>query len=48
MRRNKLAALSAFIWSVAVVIVVAFMLGAVLSEFDEKLRLLVGALGGAA
>lgn len=47
MSRNKLAALSAVIWSVAAVIVVALVLGAVLSEFDEKLRMLVGAMGGA-
>lgn len=48
MSRNKLAALSAIIWCIAVVIVVAFVLGAVLSEFDEKLRILVGAMGGTA
>lgn len=48
MRHNKLAALSAVIWSVAMVIVLAFAVGAVLSEFDEKLRILVQAIGGAA
>lgn len=48
MRRNKLVALSAAIWSVAVVIIAAFVLGAVFSEFDEKLRILVQAMGGAA
>lgn len=48
MRRNKLAALSAVIWSVAVVIVVAFVLGAVLSEFNQALGALTKALGGAA
>lgn len=48
MRHNKLAALSAVIWSVAVVIIMAFLLGTVFSEFDEKLRILVGAMGGAA
>lgn len=48
MRRNKLAALSAVIWSIAVVIVVAFVLGAVLSEFNQALGTLTKALGGAA
>lgn len=47
MSRTKLAAMSAAIWSVAVVIFMAFVLGAVLSEFDEKLRILVQAIGGA-
>lgn len=48
MRRNKLFSLSAVIWSVAVVIIAAFVLGAIFSEFDEKLRILVQAIGGAA
>lgn len=46
MRRNKLAALSAVIWSVAVVIVVAFVLGAVFSEMDDQIDALVKAIGG--
>lgn len=48
MRRNTLSALSAVIWSVAVVIVVAFTLGAVLNEFSQALGVLTKALGGAA
>lgn len=47
MSRNKLAALSATIWSVAVVIILAFVLGAVLSEFNSALGMLTKALGGA-
>lgn len=47
MRRNKLAALSAVIWSVAVVIIAAFVLGAVLNEFSQALGVLTKALGGA-
>lgn len=48
MRHNKIAALSAVIWSVAVVILVAFVLGAVLSEFNSSIDMLTKALGGAA
>lgn len=48
MRLNKLYALSAVIWSVALVIVFAFALGAVLSEFNQALAVLVKAIGGAA
>lgn len=45
-RRTKLAALSAVIWSAAVVIVVAFVLGAVFSELDRQIDALVKAIGG--